>query len=72
MMEGIQRKMGDPRRLTLPCEFGNNTKRFSLAESQRRNGCRMRSTRNKKKKNIGKPAETFTKRNNHNLRKNWT
>lgn len=32
-MEGILKKMGDPKRLTLPCEFGNNTKTFALADS---------------------------------------
>ncbi|XP_023743721.2 uncharacterized protein LOC111891890 [Lactuca sativa] len=29
----IPKKMGDPRRLTLPCEFGNNLKTYPLASS---------------------------------------
>lgn len=33
IMEGIPTNMGDPRRLTLPYEFGNSMKTFSLADS---------------------------------------
>ncbi|KAL7604989.1 hypothetical protein Lser_V15G15101 [Lactuca serriola] len=29
----LPKKMGDLRRLTLPCEFGNNTKTYALADS---------------------------------------
>ena len=29
---GNRKEMGDPRRLTLPCEFGNSTKTFALAD----------------------------------------
>lgn len=33
IMEVIPTKMGDPGRLTLPCEFGNSMKTFTLADS---------------------------------------